>query len=1138
MTESARKFLDLLQQRRLLPDATIESLRKQVAATATPLTAHHIGKLLQQKGKITAFQARELLAEVEGRRSELEGATPASVPENSAAVATSGASDDELGLAVVEEDVPKTQRREAKRNAAAPSSTPDSPNSTTPAESPKAPRAAKANALGEVAGGLSGGIDDLLSDPALAQQAGAPHDPLGIAKPKRKQGWLASFGLGGGGKRKPQSGGWESPLIIVGGGFLLLLLIVGGTLAFVLLRTSGDELFKAAEADYASGLYGQAIGKYEKFLQGRGSHPQASLARVRIAVAHLRSKAAGDPQLALRDAQQRLPQLAAEPALPEVRPDLASVLPDIAEKFADAASRAPNVEAAAEQIEAYRAAMQLVDDPLYLPTSVKAPLAARLERMRDKISAAQRQVEQRAKLRAAISSIQSATEKRDAAGAYRTRDELLREYPQLRDDEELQAAIVALSATLREQVVVRAESDGDAAVGQTLVEDHPSPIVAEIVPAKTLGDRVPQLAGWKVPLVIDGVLYTLAADDGRLLWRRFVGHGVSHARLTDDTPDADVLVVDSERRELLRLRASDGELVWRIAFNEDPLVGPLHDGEAYISLASGRLLAVALADGKILRHATFPQSLSATAAISKSGQWLAQCGDHSNVYLLERATLRCLAVDYLGQKAGSIHQSPVFAGPALFVPQQIGLNRSQLNTLAAQGKSPTLSAMGKPLVVGDWLAAGLLVAGSRVAAIDRRGAIQVVEVDDDGENVRASTVAEKSGAVENAAIYPLVAEGWLVVGDRRLSGYRLSTARGTLPAQWVSHEGDEIAAPLLATKGHVFYARRISGKSGVVVSVASLVAEDAKALGQPIWQTQLAPEPAGAVRQTPDGSLQAQTAEGESFTWSTTASGSNVAELSPSIEADGDSPRDLPLDGSTNWRNGRLVPNDRGQVEFVLAEPAPNADRPYPFQPPLHPGETIQWLPPAVVDSQSFIAASRAGSVFRVAVSAADAPHLAATQEIQIAGRLAGRPVVMDDQAIFVERADEVDRLLPINLKTFAPGEAASTTGRIVFGPIALGEALIAVVEPGGVVAWNRDAKQLWARDIDGELPAKDPIANGNSLWLATTSGRVWQLSLDDGDVETSLNFGQPLAAGPAIVGQELYVQATDGSVLVARPQP
>src|SRR5690606_20901692 len=81
---------------------------------------------------------------------------------------------------------------------------------------------------------------------------------------------------------------WDSPLILLGGGGLVLLLLIGSFVWWSLGRTSGDQVFAAAEADYSSGAYTQAIHKYDQFLRRFPRHASVSMARVHRGLAQLR----------------------------------------------------------------------------------------------------------------------------------------------------------------------------------------------------------------------------------------------------------------------------------------------------------------------------------------------------------------------------------------------------------------------------------------------------------------------------------------------------------------------------------------------------------------------------------------------------------------------------------------------------------------------------------------------------------------------------------------------------------------------------------------------------------------------------------------------------------------------------------
>ena len=58
---TAQEFLDQLQERAWVPGEVIASLRKQVAASAKPVTPETVANLLINKQRLTTAQAKQLL---------------------------------------------------------------------------------------------------------------------------------------------------------------------------------------------------------------------------------------------------------------------------------------------------------------------------------------------------------------------------------------------------------------------------------------------------------------------------------------------------------------------------------------------------------------------------------------------------------------------------------------------------------------------------------------------------------------------------------------------------------------------------------------------------------------------------------------------------------------------------------------------------------------------------------------------------------------------------------------------------------------------------------------------------------------------------------------------------------------------
>src|SRR6185436_17439772 len=127
----------------------------------------------------------------------------------------------------------------------------------------------------------------------------------------------------------------------------------------------------------------------------------------------------------------------------------ASILPDIADGFAMQAGQANETARKEELVKLAGEAMQLVNNPVYLPASLRKEREGRIAGVLDKLKVAQRSIDQDKDLVAAIGKIKTAAEKGDARAAYQVRDELVRTYPALETSAPLLAAIVGVGESER-----------------------------------------------------------------------------------------------------------------------------------------------------------------------------------------------------------------------------------------------------------------------------------------------------------------------------------------------------------------------------------------------------------------------------------------------------------------------------------------------------------------------------------------------------------------------------------------------------------------------------------------------------------------------------------------------------------------
>jgi hypothetical protein len=126
--------------------------------------------------------------------------------------------------------------------------------------------------------------------------------------------------------------------------------------------------------------------------------------------------------------------------------------------------------------------------------------------------------------------------------------------------------------------------------------------------------------------------------------------------------------------------------------------------------------------------------------------------------------------------------------------------------------------------------------------------------------------------------------------------------------------------------------------------------------------------------------------------------------------------------------------------------------------------------------------------------------------------------------------SDVVNALTLENLQLVRP---LKLSGRLRWGPFAVGQLLLLASQPGGVLAADLELKQRWSLDTAGELPVGAPVQVGDTLVVAATSGKVWRINIDTGAVVETLDVRQPLGSGMQYIAPRLLLRAVDGSVLL-----
>ena len=781
------EFVDLIEAREFMAKSQIASIRRQMAAGKLEMTIDELARFLVDRRRLTKYQAKKLLAEIKA------GTQASSIPKSSA------------------------PRR---------------------AQSSRLPPFSATEEHAEV------GSDNL----DVYQNQGEPADLfetelLDLSKLGPLEAAADPLAATPHQKVKQRKNPWDSPLLLLGGGGLVVLLLMGGLLYFWLAFDSGDELFQAAEKSYRNGSYLQAAAEYDKFLRRFPTHPSAPLAEVRLGMTALWQsvESSTDWEVSLRTANGVLPEIDQSPAFREARPELASLLPEIATGLAEQAHQVQGLPEKERLVELAATALQLVNDPNYLPTSLRQAQQRRIEAIESSLARSRRDIDRDRDLGETLSQIHQQATSGDFQVVYQLRRELVERYPALRREPALTEAVSAAAVKLVDQVQA--------------LRQFPEPQTDD--PRNTQGTNQLVMVQRTSTLPVDsagdvavfrlhGTAYGLDLASGSLLWRRYVGLAPDAWPVSWKTTDnaARTALVDTSANELLLLDARTGKLLWRHIFASYPY-RPIHHADTLLVVEeAGRVWKFNAESGQVQVAVALPQPVAAPLGMLAGVPSLYAVAEHSNLFVLSPDNLVCREVIPLGHEAGSIQIPPTGTLRHLFLYENAGLEYSFLHVLAVDAEGLHARRAQETVRLEGQVLVPPVVADARLITTNDRGEVWVHEVNLAAKQTPARLVAAtKSDNRQPTVSYPLVDRGTLWTGDCRLTRYVMQLSRGSVVRKLVAHDGDTFVAPLQLHGELLVQARRQSGARGYVVEAQRIGAKQL----EDVWRTTLGTPTASEV---------------------------------------------------------------------------------------------------------------------------------------------------------------------------------------------------------------------------------------------------------------------------------------------------
>ncbi len=786
----ANELIDRLERLGLLDQEIIEALREQLDQGGTRVTPEAVAKLLVDNGQLTHFQATKLIGEL--RSGQYEDATPASEDGD----LTAGLDD----LAVVAEEAEEVVEVVEVE-----------PVDVFEAE----PVAVEAVAVD--------------AEPVEAVAEAMSEDRSGSRpRPSRK-------------KPEPPKTVWDSFKVYGYLGIIALLLLTGLGIWFVLSREDADEFIAEANKLYDQQNYTGAQDMYLSFLNKFGEDSQyASLARTRVTMTELYKAAQfkQEPWRAVDLAKEKLPLIAEEEGMNEERGNLASLLVDIAASVATAAGKAketPDKQALLAKLDEQR---ELMEDPMYMPTSMKTTLAGQIQSVEESRARVQRDINRNIRLDESEAAMKTALDAKNTKEAYDIRMQLLREFPELHDHERL-VTLIRAASDIQQTLVQPSSNLPETSNEATEVAQVPSVVLTTLA-----GKNAPDLRGETLYFRARGSILAFDGENGKLRWRKFVGN-------SEDLPpvrlEGGVLLSESAAFDVLRVTEMDGKVAWRSHIHEEFNQPISVADDVYVATDSGRLIALDADSGDPKWATQIPQPLETGPGVDDRANRAYVPGNHSNLYLLNSRDGSCLESFYIGHEEGTISVPPVPLLGHVFVIENAGSDYANVHVLRVDESGQNLR-IAQPLfrLTGN-VRIPPIIQGRRLIVLTDRGEVVVYDIEPTAEREQVTIAATLPAFYEQpTATQMAVGRSQMWITGTRIGRYELQINTGRVVRDWSIHELDTFIGEPFTTDDTLVHARVLRGTSAIRVTAAN------PKTGEEIWRTDVG-VPVAMLKPAPGG---------------------------------------------------------------------------------------------------------------------------------------------------------------------------------------------------------------------------------------------------------------------------------------------
>ncbi|TWU51007.1 outer membrane biogenesis protein BamB [Rubripirellula tenax] len=1110
----AKDLIDRLERLGLLDQEIIEALREQLEQGGTRVTPEAVAKLLVDNGQLTHFQASKLIGEL--RSGQYESDEVAEVDLTAV---------DELG--VVGEE------------------------------------------FGEVVEVADGGYFD--AEPVAVEAVAVEAVPVGGGSGRLQTNGSADVEPTAdrprSSRRKPdpQKSVWDSFKIYGYLGIIALLLLMGAGITFVLSRENADEFIGNANKLYDQQNYQGAQDAYLGFLDSFGDeHQYSSLSRTRVTMTELYKAAQfkQEPWQAVDLAKEKLPIIAEEEGMNEERGNLASLLVDIAANMASSAGKAKETsekESLLAKLDEHR---ELMENPLYMPTSMRATLAGQIKTVEEARERVKRDISRNRRLDAAETLMKDSLAKKETKAAYDTRVELLRDFPELQDDERLVTLI--RSASDIQQTLVAPSSK----LPETVTQAPDGDLINSVVLTSLAGRAAPDLRGETLYLRAGGSVLAFDGEKGSLRWRKFVGYAKDLPPVRIESGSG-VLLSDSSLLEVFRCDAENGRVSWRAQIDETFRQPISVKDDVYVVTDSGRLISLDADSGDAKWVSQIPQGLETAPGIDVRANRGYLPGNHSNLYVMNTRDGACLESFYIGHRDGTIAVPPVPLLGHVFVIENAGSEYAIVHVLRVDESGQNLRVAQPPFRLTGNVRVTPIIQGRRLIVLTDRGEVTVLDIEPTAEREQVTIAATLPAFYdEPTATQMAVGRTAMWITGTRVGRYELQINTGRVVRDWSLHELDTFIGEPFSSDDTLVHSRVLRGTSAIRVTAAN------PKTGEEIWRTDVG-VPVAMIKPIPDGNgFHVVTSQAALFSLDreTLASGStqgpienpgknaigirfedpmpidknrialvnqvggqSILVYDPSRETEKlrqvamQLPAGRPKSGGLFAGGGIFLPLDTGRA--VLANYQTGAMMATPFQPASDPVASVDWTYPVGLpdDADQVVLADSRKKIYRIRV----AEQLRELSSKDVEYTFLGPATGVGGTYIASTAGPAADFLVGFDMTSLNEKFKTLLDGRIAWGPVSAENWCLIETEDRILRGFTAEGVEKFQVSLPEGRPVGQPVVIGNAIVVAGQNG--WLVAIDpaNGELKGKFELGQPISATPLAVGNKLLVPGAEGVVYI-----